>query len=52
VAIGLTSQDHTSLAADRGGQWLLYLSGHDLFLSDEGGKAFALTTGLIAAVWL
>jgi WD40 repeat protein len=52
VAIGLTSRDHTSLAADPGGQWLLYLSGHDLFLSDEGGKAFALTTGLIAAVWL
>ncbi len=52
VATGLTSDDHTSLAADPTGQWLLYLSGDVLYLSGNGGKAFDLTNGLIAAAWL
>jgi hypothetical protein len=52
VATGVLSKDHTSLAADPGGRWLLYLSGNDLFLSYGGGKASVLTTGLIAAAWL
>jgi hypothetical protein len=52
VAIGVLSKDHTSLAVDPSGQWLLYLSGNDLFLSGNGGKATSLTNGLIAAAWL
>jgi hypothetical protein len=52
VATGLTGDDHTSLAADPTGQWLLYLSGDVLYLSGGGGKAFELTSGLIAAAWL
>lgn len=52
VATGLTGDDHTSLAADPTGQWLLYLSGDVLYLSGDGGKAFELTSRLIAAAWL
>jgi hypothetical protein len=54
VALGFRGQDHTSLDATSG--WLLYLSGHDLFVSADGNadgnKARALTSGLIAAAWL
>jgi hypothetical protein len=52
VATGLTGDDHTSLATDPSGEWLLYLSGDVLYLSGNGGKAFELTNGLIAAAWL
>jgi WD40-like Beta Propeller Repeat len=51
VAVGYNDRDHTSLAASSGGL-LLYLSGHDLFLSAGEGPANKLTSGLIAAAWL
>ena len=51
VAIGFTDRDHTSLGADPGGHWLLYLSGQDLFVSLDGRAPFLLTSGLIAAAW-
>jgi WD40-like Beta Propeller Repeat len=51
VAIGWRDRDHTSLDGDPSGQWLLYLSGPDLFLSLEGAAPFKLTTGLAAAAW-
>jgi hypothetical protein len=51
VAIGWRDRDHTSLDGDPSGQWLLYLSGPDLFLSLDGTAPFKLTTGLAAAAW-
>jgi hypothetical protein len=51
VAIGFTNRDHSSLDADPSGRWLLYLSGQDLFLSQDGTAPFMLTSGLIAAAW-
>jgi len=51
VAIGFKDRDHTSLNADPSGQWLLYLSGSDLFLSLGGAAPFKLTGGLVAAAW-
>ena len=33
VAIGFASLDHTSLAVSPDGGWLLYLAGHDLYVS-------------------
>jgi hypothetical protein len=52
VAIGFANRDHSSLDADQTGHWLLYLSGHDLFLSLDGSAPFLLTSGLIAAAWV
>jgi hypothetical protein len=52
VAIGFSDRDHSSLDADPAGDWLLYLSGQDLFLSRGGTAPFILTSGLIAAAWL
>ena len=52
VAIGFTNRDHSSLDADPAGYWLLYLSGQDLFVSQDGTAPFILTPGLIAAAWL
>lgn len=52
VAIGFSDRDHTSLDADPTGRWLLYLSGRDLFLSQDGSAPSILTSGLIAAAWL
>lgn len=52
VAIGFLDRDHHSLDADPAGHWLLYLSGHDLFVSLEGNAPFLLTSGLTAAAWV
>jgi hypothetical protein len=52
VAIGFTNRDHSSLAVDPSGRWLLYLSGQDLFISAAGAPPAELTSGLIAAAWL
>jgi len=52
VAIGYPSLDHVSLAADRTGQWLLYLAGHDLYVSNGGQRPSLLAHGLIAAAWI
>jgi hypothetical protein len=51
VAIGFVGLDHTSLDADSSGRWLLYLAGHDLYVSDNGATPRKLATGLIAAAW-
>lgn len=50
VAVGDLTRDHTSLDATKG--WLLYLSGNDLLVSDNGARPVTLTTGFIAATWI
>ena len=51
MATGFLDRDHSSLDVDPAGDWLLYLSGPDLFLSQAGNAPFKLTSGLIAAAW-
>jgi hypothetical protein len=51
VAIGVTTRDHASLDADGTGHWLLYLSGPDLLVSQDGGRPTTLATGFRAAAW-
>jgi hypothetical protein len=51
VAIGLTTRDHGSLDADASGHWLLYLSGPDLLVSEDGARPTTLATGFQAATW-
>jgi len=51
VAIGYPNLDHTSLDVSSDGQWLLYLAGNDLYVSQGGATPKELTTGLIAAAW-
>jgi hypothetical protein len=50
VAIGYPNLEHVSLAASGG--WLLYLAGHDLYVSQDGNTPSKLATGLIAATWM
>lgn len=52
VALGYPTLDHTSLSVNSTGQWLLYLAGHDLYVSENGATPSKLATGLIAAAWL
>lgn len=52
VALGYPTLDHTSLAANSTGRWLLYLAGNDLYVSENGARPSKLATGLIAATWL
>jgi hypothetical protein len=51
VAIGYPALDHDSLDVSPTGQWLLYLAGGTLYVSDNGARPTSLTTGLIAAAW-
>lgn len=51
VAIGFANLDHVSLAADTSGRWLLYLAGHDLYVSQGGNRPSLLGSGFIAATW-
>jgi hypothetical protein len=51
VAIGFASLAHTSLAVSPDGNWLLYLAGHDLYVSPAGATPAELTSGLTAAAW-
>jgi hypothetical protein len=51
VAIGFPNLDHTSLAANSTGQWLLYLAGPDLYVSENGARPSQVASGLIAATW-
>ena len=51
VAIGFVSLEHTSLAVTADGKWLLYLAGHDLYVSHAGATPARLASGLIAAAW-
>jgi hypothetical protein len=52
VAIGFPNLDHTSLDVSSDGQWLLYLAGNDLYVSEGGATPTELTSGLIAAAWV
>ena len=52
VAIGYPNLEHVSLAADPRGQWLLYLAGHDLYVSQGGTRPSKLASGFIAATWM
>jgi hypothetical protein len=51
VAIGFANLVHGSLNVSSDGQWLLYLAGNDLYVSQGGATPRELTTGLIAAAW-
>jgi hypothetical protein len=51
VAIGYPNLDHVSLAVSRDTHWLLYLAGHDLYVSDDGARPVLLASGFIAAAW-
>jgi len=51
VAIGVTNRDHTSLDVDSTGHWMLYLSGADLLVSQDGSRPITLATGYQAAAW-
>jgi hypothetical protein len=52
VAIGFPGLDHTSLAVNRSGKWLLYLAGTGLYVSEQGARPRQVGSGLIAAAWL
>jgi hypothetical protein len=52
VAIGFAGLDHTSLAVNRSGKWLLYLAGTGLYVSEKGARPRQVGSGLIAAAWL
>jgi hypothetical protein len=52
ISSGLTDRDHTSLAADAGGHWVLYLAGSDLVASGDSSAPIVLSTaGFLAADW-
>ena len=52
VAIGFPGLDHTSLAVNRTGKWLLYLAGTGLYVSEKGARPRQVSSGLVAAAWL
>jgi hypothetical protein len=52
VAIGFPGLQHTSLAVNRAGNWLLYVAGTGLYVSEKGARPRQLGSGLIAAAWL
>jgi len=51
VAVGFANLDHTSLDVSSDGNWLLYLAGTTLYLSQGGATPKQLTTGMIAAAF-
>ncbi len=51
VAIGFPNLDHTSLDVSPTGEWLLYLAGSDLYVSQGGATPHEITSGLAAAAW-
>jgi len=52
VAIGFPGLDHSSLAVNQSGKWLLYLAGTGLYVSEKGARPRQVGSGLIAAAWL
>ena len=52
VAIGFPGLDHTSLAVNRTGKWLLYLAGTGLYVSEQGARPRQVGSGLVAAAWM
>lgn len=51
VAIGFPALQHTSLAVNRSGKWLLYVAGTNLYVSERGARPRQLDGGLAAAAW-
>jgi hypothetical protein len=51
VAIGFANTVHNSLDASADGNWLLYLGGGDLYVSQGGTRPNQIATGLVAATW-
>ena len=51
VAIGFLNMTHDSLDVSADGNWLLYLGGGDLYVSQGGAKPSQIATGLVAAAW-
>lgn len=51
VAVGILTNDHSSLDVDRSGHWLLYLTGTDLLVSENGARPSTLASGFVAAAW-
>jgi hypothetical protein len=51
VAIGFLNMTHDSLDASADGNWLLYLGGGDLYVSQGGARPNQVATGLVAAAW-
>lgn len=51
VAIGYPNLDHVSLAADPTGDWLLYVAGGGLYVSQDGNRPTQIASGMIAAAW-
>jgi hypothetical protein len=51
VAIGFPAIDHVSLDVSSDGNWLLYLGGNDLYVSQGGARPSQVASGLIAAAW-
>jgi hypothetical protein len=51
IAIGLVSKSHTANASDASGSHLLYLSGQDLMVSDDGKRPSPISYGLLGATW-
>ena len=51
VAIGFPAMDHLSLDVSSDGNWLLYLGGGDLYVSQGGARPTQVGTGLIAAAF-
>ncbi len=52
VAIGFPGLQHTSLAVNRSGKWLLYVAGTDLYVSEHEARPRQLAGGLAAATWI
>ena len=52
VAIGFPALQHTSLAVNRSGKWLLYVAGTNLYVSEQGARPRQLGGGLAAAAWI
>ena len=51
VAIGFVNTTHNSLDVSPDGNWLMYLGGGDLFVSQGGARPSQVGTGLVAAAW-
>jgi hypothetical protein len=51
VAIGFANIMHDSLDASADGNWLLYLGGGDLYVSQGGARPSQIASGLVAAAW-
>ena len=51
VAIGFANTAHNSLDVSADGNWLLYLGGGALYVSQGGARPSQVATGLVAAAW-